>query len=64
MHAIVCCVSRIKLAKPASCSFSFMGKASGEFSLSALKDLQAQLRDKDGVVLLEDIPDNCRANLR
>ena len=53
-----------KLANTASCSFSFMEKASGEVSLSALKDLQAQVRFKDGVVLLEDIPDNCRANLR
>ena len=48
----------------ALCSFSFTEKASGEFSLSALKDFQAQLRDKDVVVLVEDIPDNCRANLR
>ena len=41
-----------------------MEKASGAFSLQALIALEAELRNVDGVILLEDVPDNCRTNLR
>ena len=53
---VVCFFLSETMANTLSCTVSFMEKASGEFSLSALKDLQAQLRDNDGVVFVRGHP--------
>ena len=48
----------------ASCTFSALGKAWGPFDLSGLQTLAKDLEEQNGVLLINDVPDNCPAMKR